>query len=84
MTKCCYGRCTGAEGCFREEERRRLDAVPRIELLRAHETDDTLDEYGIFVSGKCIAHYEGENQARMALRELLAVHEQSAPQKQEG
>lgn len=46
-------------------------AIPEMRLIRAHENDSTLDEYGIFVRGECVAHYEGENQARTALQKLL-------------
>lgn len=47
-------------------------SLPEMRLLWAHETDSALDEYGIFLNGECVAHYEGENQARMALQKMLA------------
>lgn len=46
--------------------------IPEVRLIWAHESDDTLDEYGIFVGGECVAHFEGENQARMALDEMMS------------
>lgn len=45
--------------------------VPEIRLIWQHESDDTLDEYGIFVGDECVAEYEGENQARIALDRML-------------
>jgi hypothetical protein len=42
-----------------------------MRLIWAHENDDTLDEWGIFLRGECIAKYEGENQTRMALEDML-------------
>lgn len=49
----------------------RCQKIPYIKLMWAHENDDTLDEYGIFVADKCVEQYEGENQTRMRLAELL-------------
>jgi hypothetical protein len=46
-------------------------ALPEMRLIWAHENDDTLDEWGIFLRGECIAKYEGENQTRMALEDML-------------
>lgn len=45
--------------------------IPEMRLLSAHESDDTLDEYGIFLGDECVAHYEGWSQARMALAEMM-------------
>jgi len=47
------------------------DPTPEMRLIWAHENDDTLDEWGVFIGDKCVAKFEGENQARMYLEDLI-------------